>query len=89
MIEVLIIATCLNSSHIACESAAVSYYKHAGIEQVLEEKQKIYISKYPFTTKLIAYGALVAQGRLVLSLGNGNYFTAEPARNTIGYKGEF
>lgn len=89
MIEILIIATCLNSNQLACESAAVGYYKHAGIEQALEEKQKIYISKYPITTKLIAYGALIAQGRLVLNLGHGKYFTAEPFNSTIGYRGEF
>lgn len=80
---------CISTTPPACESAAVGYYKQSGAENAVTDKSKIYAKKYPVTTTLVAYTAAVAQGRLILNLGEGKHLTFDKTTSTLGLKTEF
>lgn len=79
---------CLYGTPDSCSSVATAYYKFAGIEQVITQKQQLFMGHYPLLTSAIATAASAYQGIVIIGLGHGRSLTIDKEAK-LGFKAAF
>lgn len=84
MIETLLFLTCLNSSDVACSSAASAYYDYSGIQSAVTQKEKVIASENPNLSRLALVMAAAYQGQATIALTANKSLTINTKTSTIG-----
>lgn len=85
MIEILLALTCLNSSDIACSTAASAYYQQSGIQDIVTAKSQKLATENPNLSRVIVTAAAATQGQVLITLSRTENLTLNTKSNIIGY----
>lgn len=88
MVETLLILGCAYGNVDSCEYSASAYYSYSGIERVISEKQVELTRQQPALSTIIATGAGMVKGVLLINLGHGRSITLNK-EGLLGFKAAF